>query len=125
MIRCYVSPTVFLSPGISYYGPPAHECQYCVAQFWYQERVRRSYSGEGSCIRFHLCCKGGKVSLPLQRDPPQFLGRLLDPNGDVLSKYFIRSIRSYNLMFAFTSLGAKIDTDINKGSGPYVFKING
>jgi hypothetical protein len=28
-------------------------------------------------------------------------------------------------MFAFTSLGAKIDTGVNKGSGPYVFKING
>jgi len=28
-------------------------------------------------------------------------------------------------MFAFTSLGAKIDTGINRGPGPYVFKING
>jgi hypothetical protein len=29
-------------------------------------------------------------------------------------------------MFAFTSLGAKIDTSVNKkGPGPYVFKING
>jgi len=28
-------------------------------------------------------------------------------------------------MFAFTSLGAKIDTGVNKGPGPYVFKING
>jgi hypothetical protein len=28
-------------------------------------------------------------------------------------------------MFAFTSLGAKIDNGVNKGPGPYVFKING
>ena len=28
-------------------------------------------------------------------------------------------------MFAFTSLGAKIDTGVNKGPGPYVFRING
>jgi hypothetical protein len=28
-------------------------------------------------------------------------------------------------MFAFTSLGAKIDTGINRAPGPYVFKING
>jgi hypothetical protein len=28
-------------------------------------------------------------------------------------------------MFAFTSLGAKTDMGINKGHGPYVFKING
>jgi len=63
--------------------------------------------------------------LPFQRDPPQFLAGLLDPHDDVLSKYFIKSIRSYNSMFAFTSLGAKIDTGINKEPGPYVFKING
>ncbi|CAN6333755.1 unnamed protein product, partial [Urochloa humidicola] len=44
----------------SYYGPPAHECQYCGAQFWYQERVKRSYSGEGERVRFHLCCRGGQ-----------------------------------------------------------------
>jgi len=63
--------------------------------------------------------------LPFQESPPPFLDKLLDPGGDVLSKYFIRSIRSYNSMFAFTSLGAKIDTGINRGPGPYVFKING
>jgi hypothetical protein len=28
-------------------------------------------------------------------------------------------------MFAFTSLGDKIDTGIHKGPRPYVFKING
>ncbi|TVU51753.1 hypothetical protein EJB05_03197 [Eragrostis curvula] len=43
----------------SYYGPPAHECHYCGAQFWYQERVKRSYSGEGGFVCFHLCCRGG------------------------------------------------------------------
>jgi hypothetical protein len=63
--------------------------------------------------------------LPFLRDPPPFLTRLLNPGGDILSKYFLKSIRSYNSMFAFTSLGAKIDTGINKGPGPYVFKING
>ena len=109
----------------SYYGHPAHECQYCGAQFWYQERVKRTYPGEAGSVRFHLCCRGGKVSLPFQESPPPFLDKLLNPGGDVLSKYFIRSIRSYNSMFAFTSLGAKIDTGINRGPGPYVFKING
>ena len=28
-------------------------------------------------------------------------------------------------MFAFTSMGAKIDKSINNGSSPYVFKISG
>ena len=63
--------------------------------------------------------------LASSKDPPPFLAGLLNPNGDTFSKYFIKSIRSYNSMFAFTSLGAKIDMDINKGPGPYVFKING
>ena len=112
----------YLSTETSYYGPPAHECQHCGAQFWYQERVKRSYPG---AIRFDLCCKGGKVSLPLQKDPPSFLDGLLSPDRGVLSKHFIKSIRTYNSMFAFTSLGAKIDTGVNKGPGPYVFKING
>jgi hypothetical protein len=86
--------------------------------------VKRSYSGGGDRVCFHLCCRGGKVSLPFPRDPPPFLTRLLNP-GDILSKYFVKSIRSYNSMFAFTLLGAKIDTGINKGPGQNVFKING
>jgi len=49
----------------------------------------------------------------------------LDPGGDVLSKYFIRSIRSYNSMFVFTSLGAKIDTGINRGPGHMYSKLMG
>jgi hypothetical protein len=63
--------------------------------------------------------------LPFLRDPPPFLSQMLNPDGNILSKYFLKSIRSYNSMFAFTSLGAKIDMGINKGPRPYVFKING
>lgn len=87
--------------------------------------MKRSYSGEGGRVHFHLCCLGGKVRLPLLRDPPPFLAGLLKPDGGNLYKYFLKSIRSYNSMFPFTSLGAKIDMGINKGPGPYVFKING
>ena len=28
-------------------------------------------------------------------------------------------------MFAFTSLGGKIDNSINRGKGPFVFRLNG
>lgn len=87
--------------------------------------MKRSYSGEGRTVRFHLCCKGGKVRLPFQKEPPAFLDGLLNPNGGVLSKYFIKSIHTYNSMFEFTSLAAKIETGINNCPGPYVFKING
>jgi hypothetical protein len=37
----------------------------------------------------------------------------------------MRQIRSYNSLFAFTSLGASVDKTINNGTAPYVFKING
>ncbi|VVA13357.1 Hypothetical predicted protein, partial [Prunus dulcis] len=41
------------------------------------------------------------------------------------SVLFRENIRVYNSMFAFTSMGAKIDKSINNGSSPYVFKISG
>ena len=36
-----------------------------------------------------------------------------------------KNIRVYNSMFAFTSFGANIQSNINKSSGPYIFKISG
>lgn len=38
---------------------------------------------------------------------------------------FYKKIRQYNSLFAFTSMGGNIDKNINKGEGPYVFRING
>lgn len=38
---------------------------------------------------------------------------------------FRENIRLYNSMFVFTSMGGKIDADINKTNGPYIFKISG
>ena len=37
----------------------------------------------------------------------------------------MENIRAYNQMFAMTSLGADVDDSINKGRGPYVFKVSG
>ena len=34
-------------------------------------------------------------------------------------------IKMYNLLFAFTSLGGKVDRSINNGTCPYVFRLNG
>jgi hypothetical protein len=41
------------------------------------------------------------------------------------SKNYMKNIRLYNSMFAFTSMGGKVDKEINNGNGPYVFKMNG
>lgn len=74
---------------------------------------------------YNLCCRGGKISLPELKHPPSLLAELLKFDGGVRSKRFLRQIRSYNSLFAFTSLGANIDKTINNGTAPCVFKING
>ncbi|XP_074298622.1 uncharacterized protein LOC141629539 [Silene latifolia] len=38
---------------------------------------------------------------------------------------FRQNIRLYNSCYSFTSMGAKIDKTVNKGPGPYVFRISG
>ncbi|GKD66318.1 DNA helicase [Tanacetum coccineum] len=39
--------------------------------------------------------------------------------------HFHKHIRAYSQMFAMTSFRAKVDDSVNKGRGPYVFKISG
>nr|BAD01692.1 helicase-like protein [Oryza sativa Japonica Group]BAD03910.1 helicase-like protein [Oryza sativa Japonica Group] len=124
-----LSTSIFLAkasyPDRSYYGPPTYECPYCRAMFWYQERVKSASAISKRKIIYNLCCKGGRIQLPKLRAPPEPLASLLNYNGDARSKIFLRQIRSYNSMFAFSSMGAAIDKSINTGNAPYVFKING
>lgn len=45
---------------------------------------------------------------------------------DAKSKNFKNNIRTYNSMFAFTSMGGKVDESVNKtGRAPYVFRLHG
>nr|KAJ0199760.1 hypothetical protein LSAT_V11C600319750 [Lactuca sativa] len=41
------------------------------------------------------------------------------------AKYFMKNIRHYNSMFSFTSMGGKIDSSINRGNVPYIFRLGG
>lgn len=66
----------------------------------------------------------GKTRLPNVQSPPPLLNNLL-LNKHPMSKHFIENIRAYNLMFSFTSMGGKIDSEVNKGRGPYIFKMGG
>ncbi|GJU58778.1 DNA helicase, partial [Tanacetum coccineum] len=52
-------------------------------------------------------------------DPPVLIQQLLR------NSHFMEHIRAYNQMFLMTSFGEKIDDLVNKGRGPYVFKIFG
>ncbi|KAL4600853.1 hypothetical protein ACB092_11G229700 [Castanea dentata] len=65
--------------------------------------------------KFSLCCI----------QAPPLIDELLDPLGSQQSKTFRTLIRSYNAMFTMTSMGGKVDSRINNGRHPYIFKLNG
>ncbi|XP_018462957.1 uncharacterized protein LOC108834093 [Raphanus sativus] len=89
---------------------------------WYNERInKRRVSAPPE---FSICCMHGKIELPPPPQLPQVIIDLL-LNGDTRSKNFRENIRAYNSMFAFTSMGGKVDTSINKGRGPPVFRLLG
>jgi hypothetical protein len=50
-----------------------------------------------------------KCSCLLLKKPPATLQELLNPTGDQRSTNFKAQIRSYNAMFAMTSMGGKVD----------------
>jgi hypothetical protein len=87
--------------------------------------VKGASLASGRKIVYNLCCRSGKINFKPYKKPPAPLGDLLRFDGGARSKRFLRQIRSYNSLFAFTSLGATIDKTINNGTAPYVFKING
>jgi len=107
----------------SYLGLPEYNCKYCNAMFWYHEQNKED-TRKNKEIMYSNCCKYGQIKLPPFKEPPQFLARLLNYK-EPLSKHFMQKIRQYNSLFAFTSMGGNIDKNINKGEGPYVFRVNG
>jgi hypothetical protein len=76
-------------------------------------------------VVYNGCCRAGKVSLPRPLSWPHPLDELMRFDGGPASNNFMRSIRQYNSMFAFTSLGVHVDRTVNVGTGPYIFKICG
>ncbi|XP_057450048.1 uncharacterized protein LOC130741224 isoform X4 [Lotus japonicus] len=97
-------------------------CQYCGAILWYHERAQKAKNAISP--DFSICCMKGKISLPYLQDAPTLLSNLLT-NIDPRSGHFIDNIRSYNSMFAFTSIGGKVDGSVNNGQGPPQFVISG
>ncbi|XP_058742520.1 uncharacterized protein LOC131615017 [Vicia villosa] len=104
-------------------GDPVWECKHCDAYMWYQER--KGKSRHTTIPNFGLCCKGGKIVVPLLVTPPPLLNTLLfDPNMKDANN-FQNNIRTYNAMFSFTSPGMKFDTSINEGGGPPTLRLHG
>jgi hypothetical protein len=105
------------------FGSPSYVCEYCGAIVWYKERTVKSKKPHNP--KFSLCCMEGQVKLPLLKKPPVVLEKLLNPTGGHRSKIFKAQIRSYNSMFAMTSMGGNVDKTINDGIGLYIFRLNG
>ncbi|KAJ0613628.1 hypothetical protein HanIR_Chr02g0053571 [Helianthus annuus] len=115
-----------VSKGTSTYyldhGDQSLCCGLCFARLWPTEAGKGQITLEKRT--YGLCCGYGKVDLPdyKESDPSyQMLFRSLDSD----SKFFLKNIRRYNSMFSFTSMGGKMDTKINKGNAPFVYRISG
>lgn len=118
------SDLLFVFISVEYWdiGDPTWMCTLCGAMMWYQERARKDR--KSTHPKFSLCCMHGKVKLPLLKNPPPILRRYLE-NKDAKSRHFVKNIRTFNMMFSFTSMGGKVDYSINQGRGPYVFRLHG
>lgn len=103
-------------------GDPTWECEYCGAMMWYDERLQKQRNASNP--KFSMCCLQGKIELPLLTSSPQTLSDLFF-KGDAKSKYFLDNIRSFNMMFSFTSLGGRIDRTVNEGNAPPTFIMCG
>ncbi|KAL5190681.1 ATP-dependent DNA helicase PIF1 [Glycine soja] len=99
------------------------QCSHCNANMWYDDRVSKDKRTTNP--RFRLCCGSGKVELPLLQNPPKYLCQLLYDHGTSDSKNYQQNIRTYNMMFVFTSVGIKFDKSINHSRGPPTIRIQG
>ncbi|KAF8050555.1 hypothetical protein N665_1942s0005 [Sinapis alba] len=89
---------------------------------WYNERVNKRTNT--STPSFALCCLQGQMQLPLLKEPPEALKKLIEGN-DPLSKHFQKNSRPYNMVFSFTSVGGKCERSVQKGIGPNTFQLQG
>ncbi|XP_057760779.1 uncharacterized protein LOC130981179 [Arachis stenosperma] len=101
-------------------GYATYECEHCATLFWYDQRSNKNNNTVD--LKFNLYCKGGQVQLPHLPEAPNVLYELLF-NNTPKSKHFRDNIRSYNSMFQFTSMGAKIDRGLNTSRGLPTFTL--
>lgn len=109
--------------SVSYedFGQPYCICKYCGSHMWYGERNRKKY--KPIVPEFSMCCKEGSIKIAYPPLPEPLADLYYSDNKR--SKYFMENIRSFNSMFAFTSMGGKIDSSMNSGNAPPTFVLNG
>ncbi|KAK9176667.1 hypothetical protein WN944_028686 [Citrus x changshan-huyou] len=105
------------------FGTPTYTCQYCGAILWYEERNKKTK--RVSHPKFTFCCMEDRVQIPFMKETPHLLKYLLGANSGQKGSKFRKNSRAYNYMFAFTSIGGRVDASINRSKGPYVFRMSG
>ncbi|XP_071925101.1 uncharacterized protein [Coffea arabica] len=91
--------------------PFVPDCIHCHAKRYYMEPPR-------------FCCASGEIKLAPTKMPDRLV-QLYKANTPE-SKEFRQCVRSYNNMFAFTSLGVHYDKDLSKrNDGIYTFRVQG
>ena len=73
-------------PNIFYLDPGdcTYICQYCGAFFF----LLNERSNESTVLKFSLCCKNGKIKLPISKETPPILENLLNYYGGPESTYY-------------------------------------
>lgn len=110
-------PPVYLD-----HGDATYKCKYCGALMWYAERINKTLKQKEPT--FTLCCGQGSVKLPFLKESPELIIKHLTCD-DALSRNFRENIRLYNMIFAMTSLGGRVDKSMPKGKGPNMFRLQG
>ncbi|KAL5193323.1 hypothetical protein HKD37_20G055561 [Glycine soja] len=116
MAKMFLSYLIPILIGYSELGDQLMQCRYCIAKI---------ISRDKNCAtpRFSLCCGDDNVKLPLLQNPPKHLQRLLFDDNIIDSKNYQHNIRAYNMMFAFTFVGIKLDKSINDSRRPPTIRI--
>ncbi|XP_023644880.1 uncharacterized protein LOC17896811 [Capsella rubella] len=89
---------------------------------WYDERINKRRNHEEPT--FTLCCGQGQVKLPFLKDSPDLINKLLS-GDDALSRHYRENMRIFNMIFAMTSLGGRVDKSVTQGKGPTNFRLQG
>ncbi|KAL8120102.1 hypothetical protein AgCh_017287 [Apium graveolens] len=101
-------------------GAPSEKCLKYGAIIWKEERVNKNV--KKGVYEFSICYGKGQIKLPATPSTPEYMMQL---NNDAKKRNKFRClIRIYNAMFAFSSMGGKVDHSVNNGSSPYVYRLN-
>jgi len=90
---------------------------------WYDERInkRRNLKDDAP---FTLCCGQWSVKLSFLEESPELVKELLT-DDDAQGRNYRKHAWIYNMVFAMTSIGGKVDKSMPKGQGPIMFRLQG